>query len=744
VVPANATRAWRSLVLLASLLVATALVGGGPSADAGGAAVTTPDLVIEVPTNLISIGIDPNTGTRQLRFTHITADIGTGPFEIEPTYNSSAGTATFVQVIYKSPRPGVWVRDHTVPVAQGGAWHPPSDYQFPLTRFTLDAINADGSPGQVVATSPKADYCITGDYRLSGVPNTPDQTYPSPSNCTDPTRPLGWSVGWGDQYDQTDAGQPIDLSGVPDGAYVLHAMVDPQHVLTESNTTNDVTDTRLQVSGDTVTVLSQTTPAVTPPAVRLRAPAAHAHISGQVTLSAATSSAPPATVASVQFLLDGQPLGGPVTTRPYRYTWRIGSTVVGNHTLSARVTDSEGNLATAAAVPVVVIRAPGLPALKVRSLRWSHGLFRLVASGLPANATLAVELDFPHHPARRFTASDGRLRVRTARPPVVVLRILVGGQLLGRPIMVHLGRPPVVRITNPVAGEIVSGTVPIAATATDELAVSSVQFSIDGRPLGRPLGPPPYVIHWSTRGVKPGRHRIAAVATNPGGESGRTTTLVTVRNPAPAMTCFVLQAQVNARGAGGVTAPGFHTAMPGETLLAFVSADGPPGAARQTAVISGAGLTWRLVKRANARSGDSEIWAATARTILRSAQITAGLANPGFDQSLTVVALEGTKGVGRAVAASGASGAPRLTLRTSAPASLVFAVGDDWDHAAPRVLATGWMMLDQWLDASAGNTFWTQYTNQPTGKAGVKVAVRVAAPTDDQWNLAAVELKGGG
>jgi hypothetical protein len=44
-----------------------------------------------------------------------------------------------------------------------------------------------------VATSPKRDYCITGDTMLSGVPHTPDQTFISPSNCDDPSRPLGWS-----------------------------------------------------------------------------------------------------------------------------------------------------------------------------------------------------------------------------------------------------------------------------------------------------------------------------------------------------------------------------------------------------------------------------------------------------------------------------------------------------------------------------------------------------------------------
>jgi hypothetical protein len=264
-----------------------------------------------VPTANVSIGNNPTTGHRQLQFTHITWDAGTGPFEIDPTYNPATGTATFTQGIYKSTSPGVWTFDHSVPVAATGVFDPPSDYRFPLTKFTLNTVNPDGSLGSVVATSPKTDYCITADTCVGGVPNTPNQTYIPQSNCTDPTKPLGWSVGWGDQYDQTDAGQPIDLTAVPDGTYILHALVDPNHVITGSNTSNDVTDTMLQISGTNVTVLSQTNPGTTPPSVAVTSPAGGANVSG--------------------------------------------STSLGSHTLSARATDSNGNVATAASVAVTVV-----------------------------------------------------------------------------------------------------------------------------------------------------------------------------------------------------------------------------------------------------------------------------------------------------------------------------------------------------------------------------------------------------
>ena len=96
-----------------------------------------------------------------------------------------------MQAIYNSPSPGTWQLDHTVPLQVTGVFDPPVDYQFPLTRFTLNQVNGYGSVGPVVATSPNRDYCITGDTKVGGVPNTPSTTSPPQSNCTSP--PSHWA-----------------------------------------------------------------------------------------------------------------------------------------------------------------------------------------------------------------------------------------------------------------------------------------------------------------------------------------------------------------------------------------------------------------------------------------------------------------------------------------------------------------------------------------------------------------------
>jgi len=192
-----------------------------------------------------------------------------------------------------------------------------------------------------------------------------------------------------------------------------------------------------------------------------------------------------------------------------------------------------------------------------------------------------------------------------------------------------------------------------------------------------------------------------------------------------------------------VTSPSFHTAAAGETVLAFVASAGPRGASKETAAVSGSGLTWKLLKRADRGQGDAEIWAATARSVLTGATVTSTLARPGADQQLTVIAMEGIDGAGASSAASGVGGAPSLILRTTSETSLVFAVGEGGGTTA-RTVPPGWVRLGQWIDRGSHSTDWGQYTNQPTGEAGTVVMVKAPAPRSGRWNMAAVELTGDG
>jgi hypothetical protein len=694
--------------------------------------VALPDLRILVPTDLISIGLDPNSGVRELRFTHITADVGTGPFEIDPHYDARSGVSTFSQALYGRNRSGGWTRVRRVPLATYGTWEPPSDYRFPLTSFTLNRVGAHGRVGAVVARSPKVDYCITGDTQVGGVAHTPNQTFIPVSDCGDPTLPLGWSVGWGDEYDQTDAGQPISLQGVADGTYVLRATVDPEHVLRERSRANDVTDTTLRITGDQVSVLAQKVVNLPLPRVRLLGVRAGEHVVGSLGLRASVRLPAGGRLRSLQFLLDGQPLGPALTRGPFVYPWTT-EAKPGLHYLSARATDRNGRAASAPVVRITVVRGSGLHVLE---LSWRVGLLQLRLREPKGERVVAIVPTLSQrHP---LPVDSGRLVVRCPRPSKIVLELLHQGRRVGEVVLL-LDSRPVVRIVNPGPGETISGIVSLAAQAGDSVGVRSVQFLADGKRLGPPLTKPPYRWHWDTRRLKNGRHLLSARVIGVGGQAAADRISLLVSNPAPAMTCFVLQEQQNARGVGQVATAPFRTVVAGETLLAFVSADGPQNL-RQSATVSAGGLSWQLVARSNKSPGDSEIWEAVARQPTAVSPITANLYLGGYNESLSVIAMEGADGAGASAAASGNTGAPRLQLKSLSATSLVFAVGNDWDSATARSLPTGWVLLNQWLDTQTGDTFWSQYTNQPTGAAGSSITVSDTAPTNDHWNLAAVEL----
>lgn len=129
--------------------------------------------------------------------------------------------------------------------------------------------------------------------------------------------------------------------------------------------------------------------------------------------------------------------------------------------------------------------------------------------------------------------------------------------------------------------------------------------------------------------------------------------------------------------------------------------------------------------------------------MLSGATVTSTPEHSRYDQSLTVIAMEGTAGVGASASASAASGAPTLSLTTTKPMSLIFAVSNAWDSAVAHTLPAGWGSLNQWVDMT-GDTYWSQYTNIPVQAAETLVRVSDTAPTTDRWNRVAVELTGDG
>jgi hypothetical protein len=100
--------------------------------------------------------------------------------------------------------------------------------------------------------------------------------------------------------------------------------------------------------------------------------------------------------------------------------------------------------------------------------------------------------------------------------------------------------PPSVAWVSPASGPTVSGLLSASASsclvsATDNVAVSKVSFTVDSSPLGTDLASP-FGCDWDTRTASDGTHTLSATASDAAGNSALASTQVMVANGAPVNT----------------------------------------------------------------------------------------------------------------------------------------------------------------------------------------------------------------
>jgi len=103
--------------------------------------------------------------------------------------------------------------------------------------------------------------------------------------------------------------------------------------------------------------------------------------------------------------------------------------------------------------------------------------------------------------------------------------------------------PPVVFIIAPTNNSLVSGSVALLASATDDVSVATVQFQLDGLNLGVLETIPPYGFVWDTTANTNGLHQLTAVAVDTSGNQATSSVIkLTITNsisPAPTNTIWV-------------------------------------------------------------------------------------------------------------------------------------------------------------------------------------------------------------
>jgi hypothetical protein len=104
------------------------------------------------------------------------------------------------------------------------------------------------------------------------------------------------------------------------------------------------------------------------------------------------------------------------------------------------------------------------------------------------------------------------------------------GQSASDHLDVLVDNPPSVAFLTPLEGDVLSGQVPISVTATDDVAVSGVEFFKDGDPIGA-SATTPYDIVWDTCPFSRIACTISAIATDTSGNAGFSSVVVTIDQP---------------------------------------------------------------------------------------------------------------------------------------------------------------------------------------------------------------------
>jgi hypothetical protein len=272
-------------------------------------------------------------------------------------------------------------------------------------------------------------------------------------------------------------------------------------------------------------------PDTIPPAVSVTSPSASATIFGTVMLVASASDN--GGTVGVQFAVDGQNVGGQISSAPYTMAWDSTTVADGNHTITAAASDLAGNKATSSPVTVAVDNSA--PTVSLTSP--SNGA--VVTGVVPVTASasaLVSQVGF---------YLDGATLIGTATASPYSVNWNTSGLIQGSShtvsavaygingktapssavtVAIKDTTAPTVAITSPANKASVSGAATISASASDNVGVVKVEFYADGALLTTDVSPP-YSAAWDTNTAALGSHKLTARAYD---QSGNNTTSAAV------------------------------------------------------------------------------------------------------------------------------------------------------------------------------------------------------------------------
>jgi Lysyl oxidase len=217
----------------------------------------------EVTIGGVTVVVGGQNARRCLRFDQIIANAGAGPFELRYRMEGLATNQELQQRVYRSDG------SHYDRFADTYVFHP-AHAHFHYKNFAQSRLWLSDENGRRLGTSPvrvgkKNGFCmIDVENFWFGRKGDAARTYYFP-RCNTPTERdstgtfmvNGISVGWADVYNWYLADQFIEVSGLPDGYYLLETVADPKNTILESKETDNKNRVLIRLCGDRAEIVGQ-------------------------------------------------------------------------------------------------------------------------------------------------------------------------------------------------------------------------------------------------------------------------------------------------------------------------------------------------------------------------------------------------------------------------------------------------------------------------------------------------------
>lgn len=184
---------------------------------------------------------------KRLRFSTISQNAGDGALELQggEVVNGRSKQRVYQHVF----RAGGGFTSYHV----GDFVYHPAHRHFHLEDYARYTLTPAGSGSSVSPrTSTKTSFCIMDTTKLLPLAGSPATAVYAGCGGT----LQGMSVGWGDRYGSSLAGQEIDITSVPDGDYTLTIVINPLGNLRESTLDDNTSSVTVRITGRAVQVLS--------------------------------------------------------------------------------------------------------------------------------------------------------------------------------------------------------------------------------------------------------------------------------------------------------------------------------------------------------------------------------------------------------------------------------------------------------------------------------------------------------